>query len=149
MIQYRKEVVRLKTLDLNLNFRSGTPLYTQIVEQVQGLILAGDLKPGDQLPTVRQLASELRINFNTVARCYRMLDEAGLISTQHGRGTYVLERPSPAQQEQLRSESLDGMLQDLLAQAARLRFTPEEVKQRMNAQLEHWKAGTQPADLEQ
>ena len=57
-----------------------------------------------ELPTVRQLATELRVNFNTVARAYRHLDEAGLISTQHGRGTYVWELPSEEASHQLRRQ---------------------------------------------
>ena len=70
------------------------PIYTQIVEQIRGMVANGELRAGIQLPTVRELAAELRVNFNTVARAYRMLDEAGLISTQRGRGTFIWEQPS-------------------------------------------------------
>jgi GntR family transcriptional regulator len=73
--------------DFSLDFRSGVPVYVQLVEQVLQYLSSGSLKPGDQLPTVRQMAAALRVNFNTVARAYRMLDEAGLISTQQSRGT--------------------------------------------------------------
>ena len=73
---------------IQVDFRSDEPLFLQIARQVQGLVLSGGLKVGDQLPTVRELATELRVNFNTVARAYRMLDEARLISTQRGRGIY-------------------------------------------------------------
>ena len=58
---------------ITLDFHSKAPIYTQIVEQVEKLVGAGELKPGDQLPTVRELAADLRINFNTVARAYRLL----------------------------------------------------------------------------
>ena len=68
-------------LSIRLDFRSQVPIYTQIVEQIRLRVASGQLRPGDQLPTVRQLATELRVNFNTVARAYRQLDEAGLIST--------------------------------------------------------------------
>ncbi|MCE1254391.1 MAG: GntR family transcriptional regulator, partial [Anaerolineae bacterium] len=78
---------------IKLDFRSDTPLYLQIVRQIENLVTVGDLKQGDQLPTVRELAVELRINFNTVARAYRVLDVNGLISTQRGRGTYIWEKP--------------------------------------------------------
>ena len=81
-------------LNIQVDLRSDVPIYIQIVEQIQHLVASGQLKPGDQLPTVRQLAAELRINFNTVARAYRILDEAGLISTQQGRGTYIWDQPS-------------------------------------------------------
>ena len=61
---------------IELDFRTHFPIYFQIVDQIQRRIDAGELKPGDQLPTVRKLADELSVNFNTVARAYRRLDEA-------------------------------------------------------------------------
>ncbi len=61
--------------NVKLDFRSSVPIYMQIVEQVQQKVAVGELKKYDQLPTVRQLATELRVNFNTVARAYRILDE--------------------------------------------------------------------------
>ena len=85
-----------KPLTLHIDFRSGLPIYIQIMNQIEQQVSGGMLKPGDQLPTVRALASELRVNFNTVARAYRLLDETGVISTQQGRGTYILVKPPPA-----------------------------------------------------
>jgi GntR family transcriptional regulator len=76
-------------MNLELDFRSGIPIYLQVVDRIKEMIANGRLKPGDQLPTVRALALELRVNFNTVARAYRILDENGIISTQQGRGTYI------------------------------------------------------------
>jgi GntR family transcriptional regulator len=99
----------------------------QIVEQVRQLIAHGELKTGDQLPTVRQLATELRVNFNTVARAYRLLDEAGLISTQLGRGTYVWELPNEETTHQLRRKGLQELTQQYLEEAIRLGYSPEEI----------------------
>ena len=82
----------MNLLNIHLDFGSNEPIYIQIVDQVRLQLTTGELNPGDQLPTVRQLASDLRVNFNTIARAYRLLDEAGLISTQRGRGTYLLVR---------------------------------------------------------
>ncbi len=93
-------------LSLHLDFKSGLPIYTQIMNQIQQQVSGGTLKPGDQLPTVRALASELRVNFNTVARAYRLLDEAGLISTQQGRGTYIMQKDPPEVEQKLRRETL-------------------------------------------
>ncbi|MGQ9833143.1 MAG: GntR family transcriptional regulator [Candidatus Villigracilaceae bacterium] len=84
------------------------------------------LKPGDQLPTVRALALEVRVNFNTVARAYRILDEAGIISTQRGRGTFILEQPPPQTSERLRREALLALAQRYLTEAARLGFSQEQ-----------------------
>jgi GntR family transcriptional regulator len=116
-------------LKLDLDFRSDVPLTNQIVAQIQHQLADGVLHPGDQLPTVRALALELRVNFNTVARAYRMLDEAGIISTQQGRGTFILEEPAPETSERLRRESLDALAQRYLEEAARLGFNAQEAIQ--------------------
>lgn len=113
-------------MDIHIDFRSGVPGYNQIVEQIQQEIASGRLKPGDQLPTVRALAAELRINFNTVARAYRILDEMGIISTQHGRGTFILEEPSPEMTERLRKESLEALARRYLEETSRLGFSQSE-----------------------
>ncbi len=86
-------------MQLRLDFHEREPIYLQIVEQVKSMVASGILKPGDQLPTVREVAADLRINFNTAARAYRLLHDEGMISTQQGRGTYVLEAPPPAEAE--------------------------------------------------
>lgn len=116
-------------MNIQLDFRSNTPVTHQIVEQIRGQLAAGTLKPGDQLPTVRALATDLRINFNTVARAYRILDEAGIISTQQGRGTYILEQPPPEVSARLRREALDALARRYLEETARLGFSPQEALQ--------------------
>jgi GntR family transcriptional regulator len=97
------------------------------------------LKPGDQLPTVRALAEDLRVNFNTVARAYRILDEARIISTQQGRGTYITEIPPPKISEQLRRESLEALTQRYISEAGRLDFSKSEISQMVRDQLKAWK----------
>jgi len=97
------------------------------------------LKPGDQLPTVRALASELRVNFNTVARAYRLLDEAGLISTQQGRGTYIMEKDPPEVEQKLRKETLAALARQYLGEAKRLDFSEAEIRQMLREQLISWK----------
>jgi GntR family transcriptional regulator len=111
---------------IRLDFRSAEPLYLQIAGQIEQMVVRGDLKVSDQLPTVRELAMELRINFNTVARAYRFLDEARLISTQRGRGTYIWEEPTSATLEQLRRLRLNEMTSHYLEGIRRLGFTLEE-----------------------
>ena len=124
-----------KRLTLQIDFRSGLPIYTQIVNQVQAQVASGILKPDDQLPTVRALAEELRVNFNTVARAYRILDEARIISTQQGRGTYITEIPPPKVTERLRKESLEALTQRYISEALRLEFSKSEIRQVVNDQL--------------
>jgi GntR family transcriptional regulator len=123
---------------LQIDFRSGLPIYTQLVNQVQSQVVGGILKPGDQLPTVRALAEELRVNFNTVARAYRILDEARIISTQQGRGTYIADVPPPKVTEKLRRESLEALTQRYISEAMRLGFSKSEISQMVNDQLKAW-----------
>jgi GntR family transcriptional regulator len=127
-----------KKLVLQIDFRSGLPIYTQIVNQIHAQVASGILKPGDQLPTVRALAEELRVNFNTVARAYRILDEERIISTQQGRGTYITEIPPPKVSEKFRREALEALTQRYISEARRLEFSKSEIKQMVNEQLKAW-----------
>lgn len=128
-----------KKLMLHIDFRSGLPIYTQIVNQVQTQVAGGRLNPGDQLPTVRALAEELRVNFNTVARAYRILDEARIISTQQGRGTFITEIPPPDVTEKLRRESLRALTERYVREALRLDVSRDEMVAMIEEQL---KTGT-------
>ena len=127
-----------KKLTLQIDFRSGLPIYTQIVNQVQAQVVSGVLKHGDQLPTVRALAEELRVNFNTVARAYRILDEARIISTQQGRGTFITEIPPPKVTEKLKQETLEALTQRYIGEARRLDFSKSEIRQMVSDQLKAW-----------
>jgi GntR family transcriptional regulator len=139
----------MMTLAIEVDLRSHVPTYIQIVERVGHLVATGVLQPGDQLPTVRQLATDLRVNFNTVARAYRLLDEAGVISTQQGRGTYVLEGISAGQAEELRQAALEGLVRSFLNGASRMAFGPAAVEEEVRRQLERWRrAGSSPLESE-
>jgi GntR family transcriptional regulator len=130
-------------MKIQLNFRASQPIYEQIVTQVRQTIATGELMPGERLPTVRKLAAELDVNFNTVARAYRLLDQSGLISTQQGRGTYVWDKPSG---DEVRQQSLDELTRHYLAQAARLAHSPDEVAKVLVRYLQTWKAGDTAPD---
>ena len=111
---------------ITLDFRSDVPLYLQIAHQVEQLVAKGELKLGDQIPTVRELATELRINFNTVARAYHVLDESRLISTQRGRGTYIWEEPTEETMNQLKRKSLEELSKNYLTEINQLGYTLED-----------------------
>ncbi len=113
-------------LHIEIDFRSGIPITDQIVEQLYDRIVLGELRTGEQLPTVRDLARQLKVNFNTVARAYRILDQAGVINTQHGRGTYILPEVPP--QETEKSNELDRLTRDFLDQLERQGFTSAEIQ---------------------
>src|SRR3974377_2618004 len=80
---------RRTTFRFRLDDNSGGPVYRQVMDQVGGGIALGALRPGDQLPTVRQLAVDLAINPNTVVRAYRELELGGLLETHQGTGTFI------------------------------------------------------------
>ena len=126
-------------MNLDIDFRSGIPIYLQVVERIKEQLSAGQLKPGDQLPTVRSLALELRVNFNTIARAYRIMDESGIISTQQGRGTYILELPLPEVAESIRLKALEDLTQRYITDADRLGISPEELDEVLNKKVAHWK----------
>ena len=118
-----------KKLPLSLDYRSGLPIYTQIVNQVQGHLASGSLRIGDQLPTIRALVDDIGVNFNTVARAYRILDKARVISTQQGRGTYITELPSAKTRAQLRRDALNALAKRFATEAAQLGFSRQEASQ--------------------
>ena len=123
---------------VRLDPRSAEPIYLQIVSQIKHLIAAGKLKPDDQLSTVRQLAVELRVDPNTVARAYRQLVEDGVIASQQGRGTYVLDRPPPADQRKQRREKLLTVTDAFLREVERLGFAPDELEKIWNDRFANW-----------
>lgn len=115
-------------MEISIEFQSGIPIYEQIAHQVLELIETGELKPGDQLPTTRELAVRLGVNFNTVARAYRMLDQGSVISTQHGRGTYILEPSSHRRRKKKDLETIEDLTRFYLRKASYLGFKPEEIQ---------------------
>jgi GntR family transcriptional regulator len=134
-------------MQIKLDFRSKVPIYVQIIDRVKHGIASGELHPGDQLPPIRDLAAELDVNFTTVARAYRLLDEEGLISTQHGRGTYILPQPEGQADDALRREDLSRLTRHFLNEAARLGYGPAEVEEIVKDNLYLWESeGAPPAE---
>ena len=135
-------------MNLALDFRSGLPIYLQVVERIKERIAGGQLRPGDQLPTVRALALELRVNFNTIARSYRILDEMGIISTQQGRGTYILNVPPPEVSEEIRLQALQALTRRYLTDAERLGASPQELDLILKDQMAEWQQTSRRSDPE-
>jgi len=124
-------------MQIKINLQSKVPIYVQIIDQIKHMLAVGELEPGDQLPTTRQLAADLRVNFNTIARAYRMLDEEGLISTQHGRGTYILST-SEENGEQLRKTDIEWLTKSYIEEGAKLGYSVNEIKQIFENQIRQW-----------
>jgi len=114
--------------------RSPVPLYAQIATRLRVAIAADELKPGEALPSVRQLASQLRINPATVVQAYRELEAEGLVATRQGAGTFVLEVPRE-RQEQDRVAEARRLVRDLLADAGRLGLTAAELRDAVDHEL--------------
>lgn len=125
-------------MQILIDFRSSEPIYQQIVDQIRQMVASGELTKGDQLPTVRQLAADLRVNFNTVARAYRILDESGLISTQHGRGTYIWQTLTDENSRQLRQKGLEDLVHRFIADARRMGYEKQEFWDEFEKQVEKW-----------
>ena len=111
---------------LRLDLHSGVPVYRQIIDQVTGGIAAGSLKPGEQLPTVRQLAVDLSINPNTVIRAYRELEIRGVLETQQGTGTFIGSQ-EVRRDEAERQRLLNQLVGEFLARAGSAGITIEEL----------------------
>jgi len=80
---------------VQLNFKSGKPVYLQIVDQVRAAVAAGSIRAGEPLPSIRPLAEELRVNRNTVAKAYTELENQGVIETAAGKGCFVRNTGTP------------------------------------------------------
>src|SRR5690242_9249065 len=98
-----------------LDSSTGVPFYRQIIDQVLLAVADGRLKPGTQLPTVRQLAVDLQVNLNTIAKAYREMEIRGIVQTQQGTGTFVAARTGAKTRE--KRKALQDLLDRFLANA--------------------------------
>jgi GntR family transcriptional regulator len=113
--------------------RSPTPLYEQIAARVRVAVAAGELAPGDPLPSVRALARELRVNPATVVQAYRDLAIDGFVEIRHGHGTFVREVPTFLRDEE-RAAQAERLVRKLLQDAARLGIDIEDLAQAFNTE---------------
>src|SRR5689334_18587147 len=110
-----------------IDSRDPTPIYAQLDRALRAAIATGRLAPGDQLPTVRQLAVELRVNANTVARVYAELERDGILETRRGVGSFVAATPQRARPRAEHSRRLRAFATRVLADAAAAGFTRDEI----------------------
>ncbi len=118
-----------------LDSRSPTPLYDQIAARIRVAVAAGDLGAGDALPSVRQMASRLRVNPATVVQAYRMLEREGFIESKRGTGTFVRE----LDHNRLAGEKNDAaraLVTQMLVDGGRLGLTTEDLKAAIREELE-------------
>ena len=113
--------------------RDRTPIYAQLERALRAAIATGRLTTGDQLPTVRQLAVELSVNANTVARVYAELERAGILETRRGVGTFVSATPAKAHPPKQHEKRLRTFVTRLLADATAAGFTLEDLLEGLEA----------------
>ena len=120
---------------IRVNPSSSTPIYNQVVDQVKHAVAAGRLKTGDQLPSVRELAIELRINPNTVAKAYRELEQGGVVLARQGSGGFIADRP-PTISKTERLKIAEQHVDQAIVQSMSLALEGKEIKDLFLERLE-------------
>jgi GntR family transcriptional regulator len=120
---------------IQLNFKSGKPVYLQVVDQVKAAAASGALREGEALPSIRPLAEELRINRNTVAKAYAELESQGVIETIAGRGCFLKENHSPFRKD-VRLKMVAEEIDAAIVQAHHLRVEEKEFLDLVQDRLE-------------
>jgi GntR family transcriptional regulator len=114
---------------LTISSSDARPLYLQIMEQIERRVAVGDLPPGTELPSIRELAASLQVSVITIKRAYLELERAGVISTRHGKGSFVAD--SPGLQSTLQEESFREHLRRSIELAVLLKMTRTEIQKRV------------------
>jgi DNA-binding transcriptional regulator YhcF (GntR family) len=121
---------------IRIDLSSQVPAYRQIVDAIRVLLVEGALKPGSALPSVRQLAMELGVHFNTVGEAYRQLDEEGWLDLRHGRGARVIERGAPVAAAPERLEEFRTRLRNMVAEMRSSGVSTAKIAGELRAVLE-------------
>ena len=117
-------------IKFSLDYSSGVPIYRQIIDQIRFGIASGQLKIGEQLPTVRALAVELKVNLNTVSKAYRELEIKNILETQQGTGTFV-NKTDQVLQEKERADKLNELCTQFSSVSLGYGFEIEEIIQEL------------------
>ena len=118
-----------------IDTRSPTPIYAQIAERVRVAVAAGELKTGDALPSVRALATRLRVNPATVVQAYRDLETEKIVEMRQGAGTFIAEVSADTRSRE-RHAAAKRLVRDMLAEAARLGIGRDDIKRALAGELE-------------
>ena len=119
----------------HLDPRSPNPLYAQIAARLRVAIAAGELRPGEGLPSVRELAGRIRVNPATVVQAYRELEREGFVEMRQGAGTYVKEVTTDKRAKERAAEAR-RLVRDMIAEAGRLGLTTDELREAIDSALE-------------
>jgi GntR family transcriptional regulator len=122
------------TAMIQINFKSGKPVYLQIVDQIKAAAASGRMRPGDPLPSIRPLAEQLRVNRNTVAKAYSELENLGVIETLPGKGCFLTENQSRLKKD-IRRRMLIQDIDQTIVQAHHLQIPPNEFVQLVHERM--------------
>ena len=121
---------------VQINYKSGKPVYLQVVDQIKAAAASGSLQPGEALPSIRPLAEELRVNRNTIAKAYAELESIGVIETRQGKGCFLRENHSPLKKE-IRRKMLIEEIDQAVIQAHHFQVSRQDfltlVRERLDA----------------
>jgi len=123
------------TAPISIDANDRTPIYAQLERAIRVAIATGRLRSGDQLPTVRQLAVDLRVNANTVARVYVTLEREGVLATRRGVGTFIADSVPKASHAGHRERRLAAHIDRFLTDSAALGYSPREAMQQIARRL--------------
>jgi GntR family transcriptional regulator len=115
------------SLMFNINPADPTPLYAQLTRAIQFAIVTGKLRMGEQLPTVRQMAVDLKINANTVAKVYAELERTGVVETRRGVGTFICARHFEAKQKRQHDDELRDFADRVIAETGAMGFSLDDL----------------------
>src|SRR3981081_1820858 len=118
---------------VSIDPRDPTPIYAQLGRGLRAAIATSRLRPGEQLPTVRQLAVDLRINANTVARVYAELERTGILENRRGVGTFIRARHFESQESRQREEHLRDFAERFIAEAGALGFSLDDLIEQLHS----------------
>jgi GntR family transcriptional regulator len=120
-----------------INYKSGKPIYLQLVDQIKAAAASGALHTGEALPSIRPLAEELRVNRNTIAKAYSELESLGVVETQPGRGCFLKENHA-ALRKDIRRKLLIGEIDQAIVQAHHLQVPSEEFLDLVRERIAAW-----------
>ncbi len=132
---------------LQLNFKSGKPVYLQVVDQIKAAAAAGALQAGEPLPSIRPLAEQLRVNRNTIAKAYAELETQGVIETLPGKGCFLKANGSPFKRE-VRNQLLAEEVDAAIVQAHHLQIDRPDFLKLVNQRLDLFEARRAKASAE-
>ena len=131
-------------MELRLDPSSAVPIYAQIVDQVRSLVASRALRAGDQLPSVRDLAASVRVNRNTAAKAYQLLEMEGVIETRQGHGCFVTHTV-PRWSREERARRIERSLDRALIEAFHLEIPFEDLPALLDRRIRQFQRGRQPA----